>query len=132
MGRYHGATPQGMCPEDSSSSLRKGEIYKATYRGFYSVRQEQFLTDKERGPDGEFGPDWGEVIELEEENWCFRLAKHRPWLLDFLDTHPQCVSPAFRQQELRNALNKLSGDLSISRPKSRLSWESSFPSIPPA
>src|SRR5262245_24592707 len=27
-----------------------GEIYQATYKGFYSVRQEQFLTDKERGP----------------------------------------------------------------------------------
>ena len=108
----------------------KGEIYKATYRGFYSVRQEQFLTDKERGPDGEFGPDWGEVIELEEENWYFRLAKHRPWLLDFLDTHPQCVSPAFRQQELRNAVNKLSGDLSISRPKSRLSWGIELPFDP--
>mgnify|MGYP003694717823 CR=1 FL=1 len=64
-----------MCPEDSSSSLRKGEIYKATYRGFYSVRQEQFLTDKERGPDGEFGPDWGEVIELEEENWQLSVSQ---------------------------------------------------------
>ena len=53
----------------------QGEIYKATYRGFYSVRQEQFLTDKERGSDGTFGPEWGEVIELEEENWYFRLAK---------------------------------------------------------
>src|SRR5947209_8340971 len=34
-------------------------IYKKTQRGFYSVRQEQFLTDKERGPDGQFGPEWG-------------------------------------------------------------------------
>jgi methionyl-tRNA synthetase len=105
----------------------KGELYKATYRGFYSVRQEQFLTDKERGPDGAFGPEWGEVIELEEENWYFRLAKYRDWLLAFLDTHTGCVSPAFRQQELRNAAEKLSGDLSISRPKSRLAWGIELP-----
>ena len=71
----------------------QGEIYKATYRGFYSVRQEQFLTDKERGSDGTFGREWGEVIELEEENWYFRLAKHREWLLDFLDRHRDCCFP---------------------------------------
>ena len=105
----------------------EGEIYKATYRGFYSVRQEQFLTDKERGPDGTFGLEWGEVIELEEENWYFRLAKYREWLIGFLDTHGGCVSPAFRQHELRNAAEKLSGDLSISRPKSRLSWGIELP-----
>src|ERR1043165_374326 len=34
------------------------KIYKDKQAGHYSVRQEQFLTDKERGPDGEFGPEW--------------------------------------------------------------------------
>ena len=29
-----------------------GEIYRAEYRGFYSTRQEQFLQDKDRNPDG--------------------------------------------------------------------------------
>jgi methionyl-tRNA synthetase len=119
------------CVRDILQALfDKGEIYKATYRGFYSVRQEQFLTDKERQPDGAFGPEWGEVIELEEENWYFRLAKYREWLLGFLDAHGDCVSPAFRQQELRNAGEKLSGDLSISRPKSRLSWGIELPFDP--
>jgi methionyl-tRNA synthetase len=119
------------CVQEILQALHdQGEIYKATYRGFYSVRQEQFLTDKERGSDGTFGPEWGEVIELEEENWYFRLAKHREWLLDFLDRHGDCVTPAFRQQELRNAVEKLSGDLSISRPKSRLSWGIEMPFDP--
>ena len=45
--------------------------------------------------DGTFGSEWGEVIELEEENWYFRLAKHREWLLDFLDAHGECVSQLF-------------------------------------
>ena len=30
----------------------EGQIYKDKQSGYYSVRQEQFLTDKERGPDG--------------------------------------------------------------------------------
>jgi len=104
-----------------------GEIYKAKHSGFYSVRQEQFLTDKERGPDGEFGPEWGEVTEITEENYYFRLAKHRDWLLSFIDAHPGFVTPAFRQVELRNAVEKLSGDLCISRPKARLAWGIELP-----
>ena len=47
----------------------KGQLYKAAHKGFYSVRQEQFITDKERNEDGEFGPEWGEVTEIDEENW---------------------------------------------------------------
>ena len=35
--------------------------------------------------------------------------------------------PDFRQTELRNAVEKLSGDLCISRPKSRLSWGIELP-----
>src|SRR6266853_952307 len=51
-------------------------IYRKTQRGYYSVRQEQFLTDKERGADGEFGPEWGQVEEREEENFYFRLTAY--------------------------------------------------------
>ncbi len=105
----------------------EGQLYKKGYKGFYSVRQEQFLTDKERGPDGQFGPEWGEVVELEEETWYFRLEKHKDWLLGFIDAHKDFVIPDFRLTELRNAVEKLSGDLSISRPKSRLSWGIELP-----
>jgi len=41
--------------------FEEGQIYKDKQSGYYSVRQEQFLTDKERGPDGEFGPEWGDI-----------------------------------------------------------------------
>ena len=58
------------------------QIYKDKQDGYYSVRQEQFLTDKERGPDGEFGPEWGQVEYREEENYYFRLAEHKEWLLE--------------------------------------------------
>jgi methionyl-tRNA synthetase len=108
----------------------EGKLYQASYSGFYSVRQEQFLTDKERGPDGQFGPEWGEVVEIEEKNWYFKLAEHRDWLLGFLRSHPQCVFPSYRHQELLNAAGLLNGDLSISRPKSRLSWGIEFPFDP--
>jgi methionyl-tRNA synthetase len=116
-------------------------IYKKTQRGFYSVRQEQFLTDKERGPDGQFGPEWGVVEERDEENFYFRLTQDpatglpgcdpKQWLLDFIDKRSAdgkpFVVPDFRVAELRNAVDKLEGDLCISRPASRLKWGIPFP-----
>ncbi len=109
------------------SLFEKGELTKASYSGYYSVRQEQFLTDKERNDTGEFGPEWGEVVLLEEENWYFPLAKHKDWLKNFVETHPDFVIPAFRRTELLNAIERLAGDLCVSRPKERLSWGIEFP-----
>jgi methionyl-tRNA synthetase len=108
-----------------------GHFYKDKRGGHYSVRQEQFLTEKERGPDGQFGPEWGEVVFLEEENYYFKLATHRDWLLGLIDSRAKAgnpvVIPEFRATELRNAVEKLSGDLCISRPKSRLTWGIEMP-----
>lgn len=100
-----------------------GQLYKQSYAGFYSVRQEQFLTDKERGPDGNFGEEWGEVVELQEENWYFRLSEHTEWLKNHIRSHPDFITPGFRANDVLNSLEKFGGqDLCISRPKERLSW----------
>ncbi|PYL20877.1 MAG: methionine--tRNA ligase [Verrucomicrobia bacterium] len=93
-----------------------GQIYKDKQAGHYSVRQEQFLTDKERGPNGQFGPEWGEIEFREEENYYFKLSQHKDWLLQYLDNRPNAVVPDFRKTELRNAVERISGDLCISRP----------------
>ncbi len=107
--------------------FEEGEIYKDKQAGYYSVRQEQFLTDKERGPDGEFGPEWGGIEFREEENYYFKLSQHKKWLLQYLDNRADAVIPDFRQTELRNAVERISGDLCISRPKSRLDWGIELP-----
>jgi methionyl-tRNA synthetase len=107
--------------------FEEGEIYKDKQAGYYSVRQEQFLTDKERGPDGEFGLEWGEIEFREEENYYFKLSQHKDWLLQYLNNRADAVIPDFRQTELRNAVEKISGDLCISRPKSRLDWGIELP-----
>jgi methionyl-tRNA synthetase len=107
--------------------FEEGEIYKDKQAGYYSVRQEQFLTDKERGPDGEFGPEWGEIEFRKEENYYFKLGQHKDWLLRYIEDRKDAVIPDFRQKELRNAVEKLSGDLCISRPKSRLDWGIELP-----
>jgi methionyl-tRNA synthetase len=110
-----------------------GQIYKDKQSGYYSVRQEQFLTDKERGSDDEFGPEWGQVEFREEENYYFKLSQHKDWLLRYIDNRKDAVIPDFRQTELRNAVEKISNnrqsgsDLCISRPKSRLDWGIELP-----
>ncbi|MEM6912130.1 MAG: methionine--tRNA ligase [Verrucomicrobiota bacterium] len=109
----------------------QGALYKKAYSGFYSVRQEQFLSEKDRGPDGQFGPEWGEITEIEEENWYFKLSEHAEWLKRYLASRPDAVLPAFRKSELVNAVERAAEtDLCISRPKERLSWGIEIPFDP--
>src|SRR5215468_1236053 len=61
---------------------REGHFYKDLYRGFYSVKEETFLTDKDRRADGTFDPAFGEVTQLEEENYYFKLSQHQAWLTE--------------------------------------------------
>src|SRR6266404_1046465 len=65
-----------------------GQFYKATYSGFYSTKEETFLTEKDRLPDGTFDPVYGEVIELEETNYWFKLRDHQQWLIDYIEANP--------------------------------------------
>lgn len=100
-----------------------GQLYKKSYSGHYSVRQEQFLTDKERGPDGNFGPEWGEVEWREEDAWYFKLSEHTEWLKNYIRGNPDFIYPPHRANDVLNALEGSGGiDLCISRPKDRLSW----------
>jgi len=117
--------------DDQGADGQSKWIYKKSEGGYYSVRQEQFLTDKERGADGEFGPEWQPVEFREEENFYFRLLDHKQWLLNLIDARSAAgkplVIPDFRVGELRNAVEKLEGDLCISRPAARLQWGIPFP-----
>lgn len=100
-----------------------GQFYQKTYKGFYSTREETFLTDKDRLPDGTFDPVYGEVIELEETNYWFRLGEHQQWLIDFIEANPSFVQPDNRRNEVLGFLkNSTLEDLCISRPVARLNW----------
>ena len=106
-------------------------FYKAEYRGFYSVREETFLTDKDRNPDGTWAPQWGEVVELVEENWYFRLGRHQAWLMDYIESHPEFIEPESRRNEILGFLrNNTLADLCISRPAARLAWGIPLPFDP--
>jgi methionyl-tRNA synthetase len=98
-----------------------GAIYKKKYRGWYSKSAEQFVTEKEM-VDGKFPAHFGEVIELEEENYFFKMGEHQAWLLEHIRAHPGWIQPENRRNEILGALQKPLEDLCISRPAARLSW----------
>jgi len=109
----------------------QGEVYKAPYRGWYSWKEETFLTEKDREPDGSWHPRWGEVKELVEENWYFRMAKHQPWLIEFIEANPTFVQPDARRNEVLGFLkSRTLEDLCISRPAARLNWGIPIPFDP--
>ena len=100
-----------------------GEFYTATYKGFYSAKEETFLTEKDRRPDGTFDPSYGEITELEETNYWFKLKAHQQWLIDYIEANPSFVQPDYRRNEVLGFLkNNTLEDLCISRPLSRLNW----------
>jgi methionyl-tRNA synthetase len=101
----------------------EGQFYKATYSGFYSAKEETFLTEKDRLPDGTFDPAYGEVVELKEDNYYFKLKDHQQWLIDYLEKNPGFVQPDYRRNEVLGFLkNNTLEDLCITRPAARLNW----------
>ncbi len=106
-----------------------GEIYSASYQGWYCVPDERFWTEKDL-VDGNC-PDCGRpVIELEEENYFFRMSAYREWLIEHIEAEPDFIFPESRRNEVLGFLRQGLGDLCISRPKSRLEWGIPLPFDP--
>ena len=109
----------------------EGHFYQAVYEGFYSTKEETFLTEKDRRPDGTFDPAYGEVVKLQERNYYFRLSRHQEWLIDYIEQNPSFVAPDYRRNEVLGFLkNHTLEDLCISRPVSRLNWGIPLPFDP--
>lgn len=101
----------------------EGHFYKETHKGFYSTTAETFLTEKDRQPDGTFDPSYGKVVELEEENYYFKLREHQAWLIEHIEKNPDFIAPPSRRNEVLGFLkNNDLEDLCISRPAARLNW----------
>ncbi len=104
----------------------KGLIYQADYTGWYCTFDERFWTEK----DVEQGlcPDCQRPVEqVSERNYFFRMSQFQKRLKDHIHTHPDYIQPESRRNEVLGFLQKPLEDLSISRPKSRLSWGIELP-----
>jgi len=102
-------------------------IYKDSYSGWYCTFDERFWTEKDVA-DG-LCPDCKRPVErLSEHNYFFKMGQYQDRLIDYIKAHEGFIRPESRRNEVLGFLQtqKL-GDLSISRPKSRLSWGIELP-----
>ena len=109
--------------------LDKDLIYRAEYTGWYCTYDERFWTEK----DVEAGlcPDCKRPVEqLSESNYFFRMGQFQDRLKAHIYGHPNFIKPDSRRNEVLGFLQKPLEDLSISRPKSRLSWGIELPFDP--
>ncbi len=102
---------------------KNGWIYKDTYKGWYSIRDEAFYDESEitngRAPTG------AEVSWREEESYFFKLSAFTQPLLDFYEKTPNFVFPNGRFNEVKSFVRGGLNDLSISR--STFSWGIAIP-----
>jgi len=103
-----------------------GEIYADDYEGWYSVKDEVFLTDKEV-EDGKSIETGAEVVRIKERNYFFKMSKYAEALRGHIEANPTFIQPEHRKNEVLGFLDKGLGDLCISRPKARLSWGIELP-----
>ncbi len=102
----------------------EGFIYRAEYEGWYYVRDEIFVTDK----DVEAGLYPQEDLQrITESNYFFKMGSFQQQLISYIEANPDFIQPSSRRNEVLGFLRKELGDLCISRPKSRMSWGIDLP-----
>lgn len=105
-----------------------GWIELREYEGLYCVGCERFLTERdlENGlcRDHERAPE-----TRRETNYFFLMSREFGWLRRRIEENPDWIRPARYRNEALAMLRDESGlgDLSISRPKSRLDWGVELP-----
>lgn len=95
-----------------------GDIYKGTYGGWYSVRQEAFFDESETevNEEGIRVEPLGSPVEwVEEESYFFKLSSYQDKLLKLYEDQPDLIGPETRRNEVLSFVKSGLRDLSISR-----------------
>ncbi|WP_110932332.1 methionine--tRNA ligase [Paenibacillus bouchesdurhonensis] len=95
--------------------LKKGDIYKGEYEGWYCTPCESFFTERQLA-DGNC-PDCGRPVELvKEESYFFRMSHYADRLLKYYEENPDFIQPESRKNEMINNFIKPGlEDLAVSR-----------------
>jgi methionyl-tRNA synthetase len=108
----------------------RGQIYEGTYSGWYCVSDERYWTEKDVGDDRTCQICGKPVVHVEEKNYFFRMSDYREALVRHIEEQPDWIVPDVRRNEILGFLRQPLGDLSISRPKTRVSWGIELPFDP--
>jgi methionyl-tRNA synthetase len=103
-----------------------GDIYKKKYKGLYCVGDEAFIKESDL-VDGHC-PNHPNMtpIEIEEENYFFRLSAYQDKLLAYLKNN-DAILPLWRRDEAIKFVEGGLEDFSISREKARMHWGVAVP-----
>jgi methionyl-tRNA synthetase len=102
----------------ASESAGKPDIYKDTYQGWYSVRDEAYYAESEtelRNDGIRYGPQGTPVEWVEEESYFFRLSAYQNRLLAHYEANPDFIAPEERRNEVVSFVKSGLKDLSVSR-----------------
>ncbi|XP_058453829.1 methionine--tRNA ligase, mitochondrial-like [Malaya genurostris] len=109
-----------------------GNIYSAQYSGWYCIPDETFLTEsqlKENDQGIKVSAESGHPVEwTEEKNFMFRLNCYQDDVVHWIKGCKDRVVPEKFQKILLDFLQDPLPDISISRPKTRVSWGVEVPS----
>lgn len=100
---------------------KNGDIEKRKYKGLYCVGDEAFIKESDLVNGKCVNHPTMDPIEIEEENYFFRLSAYQEKLLTYLQQDGVIV-PEWRRQEAINFVQGGLEDFSISREASRMSW----------
>eukprot|EP01133_Synstelium_polycarpum_P028316 gene28316-34330_t len=98
--------------------VEAGDIYKDSYAGWYSVRDEAYYQEDEtevRADGVRYGPQGSPVEWLEEESYFFRLSAYQDRLLKLYADNPSFIGPDERRNEVISFVKSGLKDLSVSR-----------------
>jgi methionyl-tRNA synthetase len=97
---------------------KRGDIYKDSYAGWYSVRDEAYYAESEtevRADNVRSGPQGTPVEWVEEESYFFKLSAYQEKLLAYYEANPEFIGPEERRNEVVSFVKGGLKDLSISR-----------------
>jgi methionyl-tRNA synthetase len=95
-----------------------GDLYKDSYSGWYSVRDEAYYQEGEtevRGDGVRYGPQGSPVEWVEEASYFFKLSAYQDKLLQYYEDNPDFIGPAERRNEVISFVKSGLRDLSMSR-----------------
>ncbi len=108
-----------------------GDIYKDSYAGWYSVRDEAYYQENEtelRADGVRYGPQGTPVEWVQEESYFFKLSEYQDRLLKHYEENPDFIGPAERRNEVISFVKSGLKDLSISR--TTFDWGIKVPNDP--
>lgn len=98
------------------------DMYKASYTGWYDVRQEEFVPESKADPERMQADHPQAYRRIEEENYFFRLSAYTDKIRSAIESGEFNILPATRRNEILSVLNEGLDDISISRPTTKLDW----------